>query len=243
MDTRDIEMQIEHGRGQVIGYRRVSSHGQNLDRQDLPKCDKIFEEKMSGATTDRPELQKLMEFVRDGDTVVVHSIDRLARSLKDLEQIVDTLVEKGVSVKFLSEGLTFSQKSEDAAGRLMLQVLGAIGQFERTLLRNRQQEGIEKAKDRGVYKGRRPKVDKQLVWDQWERDRDQSIKDISLVLDYSRSSVQRALSEYPPYQQAPKRVAPTPNGSVVKRMTKDEWGDFQSGLRDYAKTKRRRDQG
>lgn len=213
---------IEYGAGQLIGYRRVSSSGQNLDRQDLPKCHRVFEEKVSGATADRQKLKEMMEFVRDGDTVVVYSIDRLARSLKDLEEIVDTLVEQGVSVKFISENLTFSKKSEDAAGRLMLQVLGAIGQFERSLLRARQQEGIEKAKKRGVYKGRAPHVDKKLVWECWEKDPDRSIKDLALVLDYSKSSVQRALAEYPPYQKANKRPTPLQQAKMRKESRGNE---------------------
>lgn len=208
MVTRDIEMQIEHGTGQLIGYRRVSSVSQNLDRQELPRCDRIFQEKVSGATTARPELQKMMEFVRDGDTVVTYSIDRLARSLKDLEEIVDTLVSKGVTVKFISENLTFSKKSEDAAGRLMLQVLGAIGQFERSLLRARQQEGIEKAKQRNVYKGRARQVDRERVREAWEADKEMTIKDLSRKLGYSTSSVQRALADYPPYKKSTKRLTP-----------------------------------
>jgi DNA invertase Pin-like site-specific DNA recombinase len=210
MENLDIGAQVKQGPGQLIGYRRVSSKGQNLDRQELPQCDRVFEEKISGATTHRPALQEMLRFVRDGDTVVVYSIDRLARSLKDLEQIVDSLVAKGVAVKFISENLTFSQKSEDAAGRLMLQVLGAIGQFERSLLRARQAEGIEKAKARGAYakSGRPRKVDVEWVRQTWTNNPDLSIKEIATELSYSTSSVHRALADFEPYKRADKRPSP-----------------------------------
>ena len=215
MENMDIEMQAQNGPGQLIGYRRVSSKDQNLDRQELPKCDRLFEEKVSGATAHRPALQEMIRFVRDGDTVVVHSIDRLARSLKDLEQIVDSLVDKGVTVRFISENLSFSKKVEDAGGRMMLQVLGAIGQFERSLLRKRQAEGIEKAKARGAYakSGRPRKVDVEWVRQTWSNNPDLSIKEIATDLGYSTSSVHRALADYEPYKQADKRPSP---GQVLR---------------------------
>jgi DNA invertase Pin-like site-specific DNA recombinase len=143
-----------------IGYRRVSSLEQNLDRQDLGECEKVFEEKVSaGRGSNRPVLESLLDFAREGDEVVVWSIDRLARDLADLQRIVEQLNDKGVSVSFLSERLSFSASNEDPFARLQLHLLGAFSQFERSIIRKRQREGIEKAKERGVYKGRKPSID------------------------------------------------------------------------------------
>lgn len=219
MATRDIEMQIKHGAGQVIGYRRVSTGDQVFDRQQLPQCDRVFEEKISGASKARPALEEMMRFVRDGDTVVVHSIDRLARSLIDLQSIVDELVDKGVSVQFLKENLMFSQSEENATGKLMLQVLGAISEFERSLIKSRQKEGIEKAKARNAYKdvGRPRKIDKQRVINFWSENTDLSISQISKILGYSTSSVQRALATHQAYRDADKRINPSKLAELRKR--------------------------
>ena len=143
-----------------IGYRRVSSQEQHLDRQELAGCDKIFEEKASaGRGSERPQLEALLEFAREGDEVVVHSIDRLARDLRDLQALLEALNEQGVSVTFLSERLTFSASQDDPFSQLQLQLLGAFSQFERAIIRKRQAEGIAKAKAKGVYRGRRPSID------------------------------------------------------------------------------------
>ena len=140
-----------------IGYRRVSSEGQNLDRQDFV-CDKMFEEKVSGAKRDRDALTAMIEFAREGDEVIVWSIDRLARDLRDLQEIIQRLNDKGVSVSFLKEKLVFSGDAEDAFARLQLQMMGAFAEFERNIIRQRQAEGIARAKARGVYKGRAKSV-------------------------------------------------------------------------------------
>ena len=140
-----------------IGYRRVSSEGHNLDRQDFV-CDKMFEEKVSGAKRDRDALTAMIEFAREGDEVIVWSIDRLARDLRDLQDIISTLNDKGVSVSFLKEKLVFSGDAEDAFARLQLQMMGAFAEFERNIIRQRQAEGIARAKERGVYKGRAKSV-------------------------------------------------------------------------------------
>ena len=115
-----------------VGYRRVSSVDQSLARQDLGDCERIFEEKLSGASADRPALQDMIAFVRSGDEVVVHSIDRLARNLMDLQNIIQQLNNKGVSVYFITESLTFSSGGGSAFQTLQLQMLGAFAQFERT---------------------------------------------------------------------------------------------------------------
>lgn len=141
--------------GQRIGYIRVSSLGQNTDRQlEGLQLDKIFTDKVSGKDTDRPKLQELLEFVREGDTVIVHSMDRLARNLDDLRQTVQLLNKKRVAVEFVHEHLTFTGEDTPMAN-LLLSVMGAFAEFERALIRERQLEGIALAKQRGAYKGRK----------------------------------------------------------------------------------------
>lgn len=146
-----------------IGYRRVSTTDQNLDRQELEGCEKVFEEKRSGAKRDRPALNNLIDFAREGDEVIVHSLDRLARDLRDLKSIVDTLNDKGVTVEFLQERLRFSPEADDPLSKLQLHLIGAFAEFELSLLRSRQAEGIARAKAKGVYKGRRATIDREQV--------------------------------------------------------------------------------
>lgn len=142
-----------------IGYKRVSTLDQNLERQELGEVDKLFEEKISGKSAkDRPALNLMIEFAREGDEVLVHSIDRLARDLRDLQQIIQDLNDKQVTVRFLSERLTFSCDQDDAFAKLQLQMMGAFAEFERNIIRKRQAEGIAKAKQRGVYKGRQASI-------------------------------------------------------------------------------------
>jgi DNA invertase Pin-like site-specific DNA recombinase len=138
-----------------VGYVRVSSVDQHTDRQlDGIDTDRLFTDKASGNDVARPQLNELIRFVRDGDTVVVHSMDRLARNLEDLRRIVRTLTDKGVGVEFIKEHLVFTGDDSPMAN-LMLSVMGAFAEFERALLRERQAEGIAKAKQRGAYKGRK----------------------------------------------------------------------------------------
>ncbi len=150
-----------------FGYKRVSSENQKTDRQDLPSdipAENVFEEKVSGRSRkDRAELAAMIRSLRGGDHVYIHSIDRLGRSLIDLTQLVDEMVSKEVTVHFLKENLTFSQERNDITGNLMLQVLGAISEFERNLIRQRQREGIEKAKRAGKYRGRPTSIDRESV--------------------------------------------------------------------------------
>lgn len=150
----DLGKQNSPAPGQVVGYARVSSADQNLDRQlaalKEAGVQKIWHEKVSGATRDRPELVRVMEYVREGDTLVVASMDRLARSVPDLYAIVDELNGRGVAVRFLKEGQRYDSHS-DATSQLMLGMLGVVAQFERALIRERQAEGIAQAKARGVY--------------------------------------------------------------------------------------------
>jgi DNA invertase Pin-like site-specific DNA recombinase len=141
--------------GQRIGYARVSSADQNSERQlDGIVLAKLFTDKASGKDSQRPQLQAMLEFVREGDTVIVHSLDRLARNLDDLRSLVQTLTKKGVAVEFIKERLTFTGDDSPMAN-LMLSVMGAFAEFERALIRERQREGIALAKKRGAYKGRK----------------------------------------------------------------------------------------
>jgi len=141
--------------GQRIGYVRVSSFDQNPERQlEQIQVDKVFTDKASGKDTRRPELERLLAFVREGDTVVVHSMDRLARNLDDLRRLVQGLTQRGVRIEFLKEHLTFTGEDSPMAN-LMLSVMGAFAEFERALIRERQREGIALAKQRGAYRGRK----------------------------------------------------------------------------------------
>jgi len=142
---------------QRVGYVRVSTVDQNTDRQlENITADKVFVDKVSGKDVNRPELQAMVSYVRAGDTVVVHSLDRLARSMVDLRSIVEQLVAKGVSVEFVKERLYFSKDKKDSpTDTLMLNILSSFAEFERALIRERQQEGIKIAKAKGAYRGRK----------------------------------------------------------------------------------------
>jgi len=144
-----------------IGYVRVSSADQNTERQlDGQQLTVTFTDKASGKNTDRPQLQALLAGNwPEGSVVVVHSMDRLARSLSDLLQLVENFTARGLSVEFVKEGKTFKGgDSTDPMDKLMLSMLGAFAEYERTLIRDRQREGISKAKLRGVYRGRQKKI-------------------------------------------------------------------------------------
>ena len=180
---------------QIIGYRRVSSTSQSLDRQELPDVTgKVFEEKVSGKnTSDRPALLAMIEYVREGDVVHVHSIDRLARDLRDLQAIVTQINDKGATITFLSESLTFSAKVDDPLAKLQLQMMGAFSEFERALIRKRQEEGIAKKLERGAYhnKKRKPSVDYDKVVEL--HNEGLSTYKIAAELNCSRMTVHRVL--------------------------------------------------
>ena len=144
---------MEEHRCRTLGYKRVSSYEQNTARQlDGEKLDVVFEDKASGKDKKRPELENLIKTAYKGDTVVVHSMDRLARNLIDLKKIVSELVANGAEVKFLKEKLTFSGK-EELYSQLMLNLMGSFAEFERALIKSRQMEGIAIRKAKGLYKG------------------------------------------------------------------------------------------
>lgn len=147
----------------LVGYVRVSSLDQNPERQleelKAMQVEKIFMDKLSGKNVERPELQNMLNFVREGDTLVVHSLDRLARNLSDLLTMVQDLTGRGVSVRFLNERLDFDAGKESSPmAKLMLSMVGAFAEFERSMIKRRQAEGIALAKARGVYKGRQRSV-------------------------------------------------------------------------------------
>ena len=133
---------------------RVSTLDQNTERQlDGVEVDRVFTDKASGKDTNRPQLKAAMEYLRDGDVLVVHSMDRLARNIADLLRTVETLNERGVVVEFMKETLVFTG-DDSAISKLMLTIMGGVAEFERAMIRERQLEGIAKAKEAGKYRGR-----------------------------------------------------------------------------------------
>ena len=186
-------------KGQHIAYVRVSTVEQNEARQleALKKydIDKWFTEKVSGKDTHRPELQRMLEFVRDGDTIYIHDFSRLARSTKDLLEIVEQLQIKGVELVSNKENIDTSTPT----GKLMLTMIAAIAEFERENLLERQREGIAIAKKDGKYKGRKPvNIDETLFKAQFERYKNREINkgEFAKVLDVSRPTLDKLLAEY-----------------------------------------------
>jgi DNA invertase Pin-like site-specific DNA recombinase len=151
--------------GQKVGYIRVSSVDQNTSRQlDGVQLDKVFSEKQSGKSADRPILLECLSYIRHGDTLYVHSIDRLARNAKDLLNIVEQLLLKDVTVVFVKNNLTFTNDIKDHMAKLQLTMLAAFAEFERELIRERQREGIAIAKTQGKYN--QPRKVTQLILDE-----------------------------------------------------------------------------
>lgn len=149
--------------GKRIGYVRVSSFDQNPERQlEGIQVDRVFTDKASGKDTHRPQLDMLLDFVREDDTVVVHSMDRLARNLDNLRKLVQDLTGRGIRVEFVKEGLVFTGEDSPMAN-LMLSVMGSFAEFERALIRERQREGIALAKQRGAYRGRKRALNSEQV--------------------------------------------------------------------------------
>ncbi len=178
-----------------LAYIRVSTVEQNTERQ-LSGCgitfDKVYEDKASGGSTKRPELAKLMDYAREGDTIHVHSIDRLARSLDDLRKLVTDWNNRGITVRFHKEGLNFTSDDNTPIAELMLNMLGAVAQFERSIIRERQAEGIAKAVFKGKFKGRQPNTERNTKIQEL-RDSGMSIRKIAAELDCDPSTVQRAI--------------------------------------------------
>jgi DNA invertase Pin-like site-specific DNA recombinase len=147
--------------GQLVGYARVSSLDQNTDRQEEQlkefHLNRLFIDKASGKSTDRSELKAALDHLREGDTFIICSMDRLARNLDDLRKIVKELTTKRVKVQFIKESMTFTG-DDSPMSNLLLSVMGAFAEFERSLIRERQREGIAIAKGKGKFKGRKPSL-------------------------------------------------------------------------------------
>lgn len=184
----------------TVGYRRVSTEDQRHDRQDLGELDRLFEEKLSGKDRDRPELSACLAYLRDGDTLRVHSVDRLGRSLSDLLAIVAEVLAKGVRVEFVKERLDFDPHTTDPFKKMQLGLLATIAEFERDIIRSRQAEGIALARQRGVYKGRQPALSADEVKRARERRAD-GVALARLVKDYgvAKSTMVAALAGEGPY--------------------------------------------
>ena len=168
----------------LVGYARVSSVGQSLDVQldKLNHCEKIYREKKSGASGKRPQLEACLEYVRDGDTLVVTRLDRLARSTLHLCQIADELKRKGVNLQVLDQNID----TGDATGRLLFNMLGAIAQFETEIRAEQQMDGIHKARQRGVRFGRKKSLtDEKIVELHQRRKEGELVK--TLMEDYGIS--------------------------------------------------------
>lgn len=177
----------------LVGYARVSTTGQDLSvqREKLSHCEKVFEEKKSGLDGKRQELMKALEYVREGDTLVVTKLDRLARSTTDFYQIIQTLKNKGASFKTTDQDIDTSTRE----GRLLIGVLALIAEFETDIRRERQAEGIAKAKAQGVHLGRKASLtDNVVATIKGLRDDGKLIKEIMETTGLSKASVYRALS-------------------------------------------------
>ena len=175
-----------------VGYARVSSIGQSLDLQleKLSSCEKLFQEKASATSDNLPELKECLNYVREGDTLVVTRLDRLARSTLHLCQISEILTTKKVNLKVIDQSID----TNDATGRLLFNMLGAIGQFETEIRKERQIEGIAKAKNKGVYSGRKNKLDEVKIVELKQKRQDGVlIKDLMKEFNISKASVYRYL--------------------------------------------------
>ena len=151
--------------GKTIGYIRVSTLEQNTERQlDGLQFDRTYTDKASGKDVNRPQLEELLEYIRDGDVIKVHSMDRLARNLDDLRRLVQIITNKGAKIEFIKESLSFTGEDSPMA-TLLLSVMGALAEFERSLIRERQREGVALAKAKGLYRGRKPKLNSEQIED------------------------------------------------------------------------------
>ena len=176
----------------IVGYARVSSYGQSLEVQldKLSHCEKVFQEKKSGRTDNRAELQNCLTYLRDGDTLVITKLDRLGRSIRDLLNIINQLEKNNVSFQVLDQQIDTSTPS----GKLLLHMLGAIAEFENDLRASRQSEGIQKALSNGVQFGRKSKLtDDEISVMRSRREAGTKIKDLMAEYGLSKASIYRLL--------------------------------------------------
>ena len=185
----------------MVGYIRVSSVDQNIDRQHQHLVDagveKVFVDKASGRDAERPKLGEMLEFIREGDTIIVASMDRLARNVDDLRRIVAEQTKLGIGVRFLKEHLQFNGEDSPMAN-MLLSVLGAIAQFERELIRERQREGIEIAKLKGKYRGRKKALsDEEIVVASERIAAGETKSAVARAFGISRDTLYRSLARLP----------------------------------------------
>jgi len=177
----------------TVGYARVSTTGQNLESQlnALIDCDIVFQEKQSGAKKEREELNRMLEYVREGDTIIITKLCRLARNTRHLLEVVELLDSKSISLQVINLGIDTASPT----GRLMITLIGAIATFERELLLERQAEGIALAKKKGKYKGRKPTA--RLKLDSIINMNEEGVSKVLIAerLDISLSSVYRVLKQ------------------------------------------------
>jgi len=183
--------------GQNVAYLRVSTVEQHLDRQraalEKYQIDKWFEEKLSGKNTDRPEFQKMLQYLREGDTLYVADFSRLARSSKDLFAIADELEVRGINLVSDKEKLD----TNTAYGKFMFTMIGAMAEFERSIMLERQRDGIEQAKMKGVYRRRRPvTVDNFGGWYERYRRREFNKGELAKQLNISRPTLDKLIRQY-----------------------------------------------
>ena len=179
-----------------VAYARVSTSDQNLARQlealKVYEPDKIFTDEVSGKNLERPGFNQMLEYVREGDMIYVCSLDRLARNLNDLLETIKGLQERGVSIHFLKENILISSDVKTSSmSKLILSIMGAVAEFERSLIRERQQEGIDLAKKRGVYKGRTPIAEDRIAKAKELYELGVPISKISKQLKIGRSTLYR----------------------------------------------------
>lgn len=183
----------------VVAYIRVSSDSQNLDMQRASiepyKPERVFEEKISGKNMERPQLQELLNFVRANDEIVIYSLSRISRSLKDMLNIMDILIEKKVTLISIKENLTISDSNKTT--RFFVSILGCCAELERENIRERQADGIKEAKKRGVYKGRKPiSVENFGEWYEKWKNREFTKTALAKELGISRQTLYKLFSEY-----------------------------------------------
>jgi len=178
----------------TVGYARVSSTGQDLGLQldNLKRCDKVFKEKRSGVDAGRPELKRCLDYLREGDTLLVTKLDRLARSTSDLYRIVSQLADKGVAFKVIDDPAI---DTSSRTGKLIMGILALIAEFENDIRRERQMDGIKKAREQGIRFGRKPRLVPETVQQVRKlRKGGKTVPEIMRLTDLSKASIYRALS-------------------------------------------------
>ncbi|MCP4952339.1 MAG: recombinase family protein [Proteobacteria bacterium] len=203
LSKSQMHLQMPAAPGQRIGYIRVSTAEQNIERQveAIGVCHRVFKDEESGSKVTRQGLEDMLNHIREGDEVIVAEVDRLARSEVDLANIVKEITDKGCSVVFLQDNLKFSGNNEDPTAYLMLHMLGAIGAFSRRLMLKRQKEGIAAAQARGVKFGRPLKSDPEDILQFYLENPSFGPTALGKKFGVSRSTAHRAIKEHAEYRR------------------------------------------